>query len=219
MELCRLKYLMMFLAMAIFLYHMKASLLRICIGMSLALFSAMISYGQSNTCNTSSNYSIRPENGIYRSANDFACGYLLFPFANRQANYKWQNLSLEEKVTLITLDTIVKADEMGHWGYRINKKDYRFYNNQTYTVVAQNGLIIYEKQYSGGEYSDLVFNYFSLSASSPIQTLTRKNVVAAFDGNIKMVQSLRSLKRTTNWIKLVPPNNWPLLIELYLLNK
>jgi hypothetical protein len=198
---------------------MQASQLRIFIGISLALFSVMISYGQINTSVSFNNYSIRPENGLYLSANDFACGYIVFSFANRRANYRWKDLSLEGKVTLITPDTTIKADERSFWGYRINKKDYRFYNNQTYEVVAQDSLIIFEKRYSGGEYSDIMINYFSLSAELPILLLTRKNLLAAFSNNVKMVQSLRSLKRTKDWVKLVPPNNRPLLIELYLLNK
>jgi hypothetical protein len=198
---------------------MKASSLRIYIEILLVLLSATISYGQIDTGASFSSYSNRPENGLYASADDFACGYMVCSFANRQASYKWKNLSLEGKVTLITPDTVMKADGIGFWGYRINNKDYRFYHNQTYQVVAHDSLIIYEKKYSGGEYSDLVINYFSLSASSPVQLLTRKNLLAAFAGNVKMVQSLHSLKRTTNWTKLVPPKNRPLLIELYYLHK
>jgi hypothetical protein len=198
---------------------MKASPLRIYIGVLLVLLSATISYGQRNTGDSFSNFSIRPENGLYLSAYDFVCGYTLFSFATRQVNYRWRNLSLDGKVTLITPDTIIKANEMDFWGYRINKKDYRFYKNQTYQVTAQDSLIIYEKRYSGGDYSNIVIDYFSFSANSPVQLLTRKNLLAAFSGNVKMVKSLRALKRTTVWTKLVPPNNRPLLIELYLLNK
>jgi hypothetical protein len=205
--------------MAIFSYPMKASPLRIYIGISLLLLSVTISYGQLNTSASFRKNSTRPENGLYLSAYDFACGNVLFSFANRQVNYKWKNLFLEGEVSLITPDTLIKANAMGFWGYRVNKKDYRFYNHQTYQVVAHDSLILYEKKYSGGEYSDLVITYFSFSADSPVQVLNRKNLLAAFAGNVKMVQSLQSLKRTTDWVKLVPPNNRPLLIELYYLNK
>ncbi|MFC5539051.1 hypothetical protein ACFPQ1_32390 [Rhodocytophaga aerolata] len=198
---------------------MKTSPLRIYFIMVLVLLSARICCGQMHTSDSLSTYSILPENGLYLSAHDFECGYLEFPFANRQANYRWKNLSLEGEVTLITPDTLIKANPMGFRGFRINKKDYRFYNHQTYQVVVHDSVLIYEQTYSGGEYSDLVITYFSLSANAPVQLLTRKNLLAAFAGNAKMVQSLRALKRTTDWIKEVPPDNRPLLIELYYLHK
>jgi hypothetical protein len=52
---------------------------------------------------------------------------------------------LKEKLPLSHLIQLFKADERSFWGYRINKKDYRFYNNQTYEVVAQDSLIILRK--------------------------------------------------------------------------
>lgn len=199
--------------------RLKASKILRNIGLGCALFLCMITHAQTIKIDSLANYSILADNGLYLSAKDFTCGHLVFSFANRQANYRWKGLSQDSKATLINLDTTIQVDESMFWGYRINNKDYRFYNNETYQVIEHEEMIIYVKRSSGGDYSDIVLNYFSISAHGPILMLTRKNLVRAFSSNPRMVNALNLVKRPANWIKLISPSNRPLIIELYRLNR
>lgn len=82
------------------------------------------------------------------------------------------------------------------FGYQKENKEVRFFNNDEYKILSNNGIIIYSKtslvqQGKGPKPTELF--YFSESASSPILSLTIANLESIYAKNQKFMYAVESL--------------------------
>jgi len=140
----------------------------------------------------------KDSSGIYKTANDFQQGKLLYAI-----NYKTEKHKINSDILFNDKEIKVKHEGTTYtllksetYGYKSTKgEDFRFVDNKTYKILnAGEPLLIYVYQHpshspkEAGKYPPMY--YFSTDASSVLQPLTKANLKAAFPDNHKFHDAL-----------------------------
>lgn len=135
-------------------------------------------------------------NGVYLTSNDFLAANIHLKGDRKQVkictdlifNPMYIRVKSEGKKHYFHKDSI--------WGISDNKHIYRISNSNSYTVIANSGILLYSQR-DHGRHMHLYY-YFSETASSPILLLTIENLKKSFGENKKFHELMNSLNLKNN---------------------
>ena len=126
--------------------------------------------------------SAKNTNGIYLNEQDYKSGKLSYAL---DKNDKLQlNGFLNGKyVTLVYQGKKMKLSKNEIFGYRQNKQDFRFYQNEAYKIVDTAGFMLYSREQltqQGKGYAPVERYFYSVSTVNPVLSLTIENIDKSF---------------------------------------
>lgn len=144
-------------------------------------------------------------NGVYLTSNDFLAANIHLKGDRKQVKIctdlifkpMYIRVKSEGKKYYFLKDSI--------WGISDNKHIYRISNSNSYTVIANSGILLYSQR-DHGRHMHLYY-YFSESASSPVLLLTVENLKKSFGENKKFHELMNSLNLKNNDLTFYDKNS------------
>ena len=127
--------------------------------------------------------------GIYANADDFKHGKLSYGFneTNRNNRLVLYNTFSSSKIQIMSNGEKKSFLKKDIYGYRDNGIDYRVFNGEDFLIVYTTDFLLYSlvrqvRQMKWQEQKQ-TFYFFSVSANSNVEQLTRTNIESAFQYN------------------------------------
>ena len=127
--------------------------------------------------------------GVYLSADDFMHNKLSYGFAdeNRQNKLILHNTFGSSRIEIVNNDNKKSFEKKDIYGYRDNGVDYRVINGNDFLIVDTTDFFIYsqthETKLMKWQVQKQTSYYFSLTANSKIEPLTKNNIENALSYN------------------------------------
>lgn len=123
-------------------------------------------------------------------------------------------LERTNSVKLIGTDCKQVFSEKNAYGYRVNNRTWRFYEEKSYEIIAQEGIYIYRLAIDSQTSCDLYF--FSKTSDGSLLPLNRKNLKKVYHDNPMLLEMLSVLPWRFHLEDPIPPFNKLRIEELYL---
>lgn len=136
------------------------------------------------------------QNGLYKSADDFAAGRISHEFDADSKEKIVKYPAFFKGILIKSPGNSMKVDPSEYWGFRDNFKDYRFYKGDKYAVGKEEGFFIYEKTNTSTVQNEM---YFSREASGPLYPLTIKDLREAFDDDNAVMTQIAAFQTKNNF--------------------
>lgn len=140
-------------------------------------------------------------NGVYLSDSDYQTHNLTRGFNRTKSAKLFDNSSHYISIKTDSITQKFYYDEI--WGYRKNGIDWRIYKEETYRVDYVGRVCVYTLV-EGMPGNTSQFYYFSTDLNTPVHSISRKNLLAAFHSNSAFVEKLKKFPITrslTKWDK------------------
>lgn len=131
-------------------------------------------------------------NGVYLTAQDYQSKRINYPL---DADKLQLNAFFEGKTIAFTsAGKRYKLNKADVFGYRLNGKDYRFFNRKAYAIVDTTGFYLYSRPELVQHYKGYVSadQYFFSVGNGKVQPLTLANISAAFPKNPEFRYAVQS---------------------------
>jgi hypothetical protein len=131
------------------------------------------------------------QSGIYLTGKDFSAHKITWP-QHKEANYKLRLNEVIYKpfVQVKQEDVLLRISKDSIFGYRDKDNiSYRFFQKKKYTITDEDEpILIYKTEsFTGPKGAATITRYyFSKDVDSPVERLTKVNLIRAFSGNIAL---------------------------------